>query len=115
MSLLIVLAVCSIAYAKVTDLEVEFVMDAEFAPFIDSYKLYTEVPGSGVVAHVASFAKSTNFIEQVTAIDLDPGKITNFYLAAVYGVDSATAIEDRSDAFPYKFTGKPVIIRINKN
>ncbi len=110
----IVIARVDTAKAKAADIEIEFTIEADFVPFIDNYKVYTEVPGSGVFVHVATFEQSANFIYQITAIDLDPGRITNFYLAAVYGTDT-NAIEDRSTAHPFKFTGKPVIIRINKN
>ena len=113
MSLLIILVMATIAYAKLVDLEIEFTIDAEFVPYIDSYKVYTEVPGTGVLEHVATLSQSVDFVAQITAIDLLPGRTTNFYLGAVYGTD-ATAIEDVSIAFPYKFTGKPVVIRINK-
>ncbi len=110
---MLVLFVCTVAYAKIVDLEIEFTMDAEFVPFIDAYKVYTEVPGSGNLEHTATLQKTADFIYQLTAMDLPPGKITNFYLGAVYGT-TETAVEDISIAFPYKFTGKPVVIRINK-
>ncbi len=113
-ALLLVVLACTVAYAKVTDLEIEFTIDSEFEPYIDSYKVYTEVPGTGAIIHVATFTEAANFVAQLTALDLDPGKVTNFYLGAIYGTDAATEVEDRSVAFPFKFTGKPVLIRIQK-
>lgn len=107
------LLVCSIAYAKIVDLEMEFSMDPEFVPYIDSYKLYSEVPESGNLVLIDNLPNTTPFTFQVTALDLPPGQITNFYISAVYGTD-ANALEDISLAKPFKYTGKPVWIRINK-
>ncbi len=112
-AVIVVLMLCTIAYAKVVDLEMEFSMDAEFIPYVDSYKLYSEIPGSGNLVNVANFPKAAELIFQVTALDLPPGKITNFYISAVYG-SGTTAVEDMSLSKPFKYTGKPVWIRINK-
>ncbi len=111
--LTLVLLLVGTAYAKIVDLEMEFSMDAEFLPYVDSYKLYSEIPGTGDLINVANFPKSDSLVFQVTALDLPPGKITNFYISAVYGIDSE-AVEDMSLSKPFKYTGKPIWIRINK-
>jgi len=97
-------------FAKLLDIEVGFAIDAEFEPYVTSYNLYTEVPDSGVIALVATLGITPERSWVITAIDLIPGKITNLYLGAVYDA----GVEDRSVAFPFRYTGKPVIISVIK-
>ncbi len=112
-AVLIVLVAWSVAYAKDVDLDMEFSMDPLFLPYIDSYKLYSEVPGSGNLVNVETFPQTDVLVFQVTTLDLPPGQITNFYMSAVYGTGTS-AIEDMSLVKQFKYTGKPVWIRINK-
>lgn len=105
-----ILFCASIANAKVGNFSVEYIIDQEFIEYIVSYNLYKEAEGSTIKELVGSFLKDSEQVLLVDDLDLPAGKVTNFYLEAVYvGGDLAM-----SEVFPFKYTGKPTIIRFTR-
>lgn len=108
---LVSMLLCStIAYAKSTNLEIEFTIDSDFEPYIVEYKVYKEDIETSQIDLIGTLPTSVGKTQVFNAIELQPGSSVNFYVSAVYD----DGVEDRSDARIFKFTGKPVIIRVSK-
>lgn len=104
-------SVVNVSLAKDVELQVQFDIDAEFEVEINEYVVYfEELTSLGTLVEAGRFTDSTLRIVETGIIDLAPGKTTNIYVSAVY----KTGEEVTSDSFPWKFTGKPFIIRVNK-
>ena len=100
------------AYAKDIQLGVELEFDPDFNEDTTEFALfYQNETNPNVLVEVTRISDSTVRQFDTPIFDLAPGKTSQFFLAAVY--DDGTI--DMSDpGFPYKFTGKPTIIRLIK-
>lgn len=97
--------------AKDAQLQIEFTLDVDFEYEIAEYGVYVEAEGSpGSLVEVQTVTDATVRIIDTPVIDLLPGRTTNIYVSARY----TDGQEVMSDPFPWKFTGKPFIIRVNK-
>ena len=106
-----VFGVSGTTFAKDVQLQIEWTFDADFEADITEYIVYYEAEGfPGALVEIQRVGNATERVVDTPVIDLAPGKTSNLYVSAMY----ATGEEVISDPFPWKFTGKPFVIRVNK-
>ena len=113
---LLLAALCSFmvvgnAAAKDVQLQIEWTIDTDFVIEISEFIVYIEAENApGALVEVQRVTDSGATVTDTPVIDMAPGKTANIYVSALY----ATGEEELSDPFPWKFTGKPFVIRVNK-
>jgi hypothetical protein len=93
-------------------LEITFTMDAEAALFVKEYPLYIEkTPGVNTLLGTLVNTDPTNMVWVDTFYDIPMGKTLNYYMGSV-DVDGDAGL--LSPPYPFKLTGKAVIIKIRR-
>ena len=100
----------TLSHAKNAVLEVEYVIDPAYEPFIVEYRLYMEDPSVGDKILLANQPITSTRLWTTPVVDIPPGKPMNYYLSAVYdGGEEFTSI-----AYPFALRGKPTIFKITR-
>ena len=109
--LIFILCVVTSAWAKSISTHVEFTYDKDFEEGITKFSLYyLDITAPDGRQHVVDVLDVTLRAFDTPTFDLPPGKTSEFILVAV----EKDGTEQASPVYPFKFTGKPTINRINK-
>jgi hypothetical protein len=103
----------SFVQAKPAELVVDFSYDVEYETGISGFRLYCiTVPGSGHMDLMATTSDVSGREWQTPVLEVPPGKRLAWYIAAV---DKDTGQEyPSSNAYMFKLTGQPTIIKIRR-
>ncbi len=99
----------SVACAKNIGFNIEYSLDPDFEPYVTEYVLeYENSNLPGTMVEVMRFQPDGMMVFDTPVFDLAPGKTSDFYLTAVYD----GGVTETSEPYPFKFTGKPTVIRM---
>jgi len=111
MIVFIVLVLAATAWAKDVRVTVAWEFDSEFESSMTMFKLYYQDPADpAIIYHVTDVTDLSLRTLDTSVLNLPAGKTTNFLISAVY--DDGT--EEISEPLPWKFTGKPTVLSVNK-
>lgn len=99
------------AHAKDVSVQVEFGFEPDFEVGVTEFVFYYQDKLDPMtLIEVTKHLDIGSRAFTTPIMDLPPGRITNFFISAVYD----TGEVEMSEGFAWKFTGKPSIVKINK-
>ncbi len=114
--LLILAVIATNAWAKITPVRIVIGIDEPFIPFVTVFKINVKTDPAGPFTHVGTIDNLATQNWILTDIDIPPGQVVWFGVDAEYEPASPgdDPIVESSADFPWKSTGKPFIISVQR-
>lgn len=97
--------------AKDIDMQVTFDFDPDFEADVEVFKLYYQTQQNpDTIVYLMDLTDVTSRVFITPTFDLPPGKTSELFVSAKY----TSGEEEMSLPFPFKYTGKPTIIRADR-
>jgi len=114
--LMIVFVMVVPAWAKITPVKITIGIDEGFAPFVSTFKIGVKTTAAGAFEHIATIDNLATQAWVITDADIPPGQVVWFNVVAEYPpvVTGGDPILETSEELPWKSTGRPFIISVQR-